>query len=531
MSNTIRVSRLAFASALVLCGTIPVLAQSVIAPALTLTDNTNIVTINGSGSVSVTQGTASITAIIGTGVSGNPCSGAGCYPVGAIVVNGTIGNFTVANMVGQGMLAFGSTPSIDLGASSIVNNGAAQATLTATFTDIKYTGTSPSTITTIEKDILGTSSVTYTLYVDTADTPFGGTSVAPDTSTVTKAATQMISGAQTSTSYPATPVMATAFSMTVVEAISVSASGLFSNDFGGITSAGGTGTGSNPMIMLSKCVAASGSTTTCATGPVTVAPFTKVTYLYTVKNTSTGTTLPVTSLKITDDNATPDYPADDFTVCTIASLAPGASQTCTATVYPPITEGANDCSGQNFNYGNYHAGGILICQQLSNGDINFHWVLDEKTIDNTYGTGASPDWPSGASFSWLPNNSEAEFQIYDSKGNKCLDFVNAYVGQSSGYPSGWGAGGTVSVTSGNGGNIVKCDTSLSQCLNRNQATAQCVSNSPVGAPDWNKKCAYIVHVSANCWGSNGFGSIQCPWTSNKYTKNGQCEVHECKPVN
>ena len=67
--------------------------------------------------------------------------------------------------------------------------------------------------------------------------------------------------------------------------------------------------------------------------PKIVVPYQPVTYTYVVTNTG-GTTL--TNIVVTDDNATPALAGDDFTVCTIASLAPGASQTCTATVIPVV---------------------------------------------------------------------------------------------------------------------------------------------------------------------------------------------------
>ncbi|MFO0806215.1 MAG: SdrD B-like domain-containing protein [Gemmataceae bacterium] len=51
------------------------------------------------------------------------------------------------------------------------------------------------------------------------------------------------------------------------------------------------------------------------------APGESVSYRYVVTNTG-GTTL--TGVVVKDDNATPTYPGDDFTVGTVASLAPGA---------------------------------------------------------------------------------------------------------------------------------------------------------------------------------------------------------------
>ncbi len=67
--------------------------------------------------------------------------------------------------------------------------------------------------------------------------------------------------------------------------------------------------------------------------PAVVAPFQPVTYGYTVTNTGNVT---LTNITVVDDNGTPGNPADDIVVGTIASLAPGASQTLTRTMAPPV---------------------------------------------------------------------------------------------------------------------------------------------------------------------------------------------------
>lgn len=71
--------------------------------------------------------------------------------------------------------------------------------------------------------------------------------------------------------------------------------------------------------------------------PTSVAPFQPITYSYAVTNTGSVT---LTDIAVTDDNATPSSTADDFVAGTIASLAPGASQTITQVVTPALSSTA-----------------------------------------------------------------------------------------------------------------------------------------------------------------------------------------------
>jgi uncharacterized repeat protein (TIGR01451 family) len=66
----------------------------------------------------------------------------------------------------------------------------------------------------------------------------------------------------------------------------------------------------------------------------TPAPGQQVTYTYTVRNTGNVT---LTNIRVIDNNGTPNNPADDFTVGTIATLAPGATATLTAVRIPSNT--------------------------------------------------------------------------------------------------------------------------------------------------------------------------------------------------
>jgi hypothetical protein len=255
-------------------------------------------------------------------------------------------------------------------------------------------------------------------------------------------------------------------------------------------------------------------------GATKVNPFQPVTYTY--KVTNTGTTK-VTNILVADDNATPGYTGDDFTVGTIASLAPGASATLTATVIPPVTEGGNQLSGwgwgfwiQNFNYGNATPAGTLICKQLPTGNVQMTWRQDPGMNDNTYGSNASSDWgQSGHNFSNMLNNNNAEFQFLDKNGNVKLDMKTDYISASRNYPSGYGTAGVnganCGVHSGDGTKIVSVDTTLSHCLNQSSSFYQCTKNSPVlNTPGWDAVVGYTVEVDGSIFGAAGFGGVAIP---------------------
>ena len=59
-----------------------------------------------------------------------------------------------------------------------------------------------------------------------------------------------------------------------------------------------------------------------------------MTYSYVVTNTGRTT---LTNVVVTDDNGTPTHAGDDFTVCTIPSLAPWRELTLTAKVVPVVS--------------------------------------------------------------------------------------------------------------------------------------------------------------------------------------------------
>jgi hypothetical protein len=146
-----------------------------------------------------------------------------------------------------------------------------------------------------------------------------------------------------------------------------------------------------PAISLVKLT--NGTDNNSPTGPV-VPEGSTVTWTYDVANTGNVT---LTNIVVRDDNGTPLNTADDFTVCTIASLAAGESQTCTAT--------GTATAGQYGNWGTASTtyGGSTI--SATDPDHYFGQagatllIIDEDGIDNGLhlnrtGGGITPSGPS-----------------------------------------------------------------------------------------------------------------------------------------
>ena len=209
----------------------------------------------------------------------------------------------------------------------------------------------------------------------------------------------------------------------------------------------------------------------------TVAPYEPVTYSYKVTNTG-GTTL--TNILVTDDNGTPMYAGDDFTVGTIPSLDPGASVTLTATVIPVVS------TVGTVNGNTVPAGAVIVVTTLGNGDVKVTYLQDFGINDNTYGTGAI-GWPSGHKFGDLTGSDKLEFRFFDKNGNVAIDFYVDTISQASSvtvpgtgqvisYPAGYGTlgpfGGDGFMVSGNPNNVVNFSTSITDQPQQRGATCR-----------------------------------------------------------
>jgi Putative Ig domain len=281
-------------------------------------------------------------------------------------------------------------------------------------------------------------------------------------------------------------------------------------------------------------------TLTKTASPTNPLPFQLVTFTYTVTNTGNTT---VTNIVVTDDNGTPGYTADDVTVGTIASLAPGASATLTWVTYPPMNTTVVDTKLGTI------PGGQLIIQNLNtpsgctpNVNCYLKVIFNQATTlnDNSYGTTSSAGWAAAGKthkFSDLTGSDQAEFQFYDSKGTKVLDFSTDYISAASApsascpnpnftsYPSGYGTlgwcGGDGKWISGTSSYVVGFNSTLTDSLNQSSSFYGYTTNSPAaGTTGWNFVDGYTVIVNPAAFGANGFGSVMIPVVHNSPSMNG-----------
>lgn len=273
-------------------------------------------------------------------------------------------------------------------------------------------------------------------------------------------------------------------------------------------------------------------------------PFDAITYAYTVLNTGSST---VSNIAVTDDNGTPAFAGDDFTVGTIPTLPSGSMVTLTAQVIPVVSTTAV-ANGTNV------APGTIIAVRLANGDIKVTYVMSSGVNDNTYGTG-SIGWTPSHKFNEIKDTDKLEFRFSDGSGSTVLDFYVDLIsaansvtvpgtGQAISYPSGFGTlgpvGGDGSMVTGSVNNIVSFSTSLSDNLNlaaNVPKKASLAVDSPtklVGgvlvvdaakAPGgWDPVLSYTVVVKAAAFGAAGFGGVAIPDQMNSPSKLGVTQL-------
>ncbi len=194
-------------------GAVPSLALT--APAMQITDGTNTVTIDSTGTVTFSPGCVCTTLTPPTGVQADH----------EIIWAGTIGNFSIpGGFTGKPRAFFpGSVQAIDLESGGLTNTGASAATLTVSWSDTGFTEIGPSSVTAFTS-FSGTGTVNYTAYVDPSNRLFGETPPA----VVVAGLSNTPSGIVTATGPPPS---SEPFSMTLVEAITLNPGETLANDF------------------------------------------------------------------------------------------------------------------------------------------------------------------------------------------------------------------------------------------------------------------------------------------------------------
>lgn len=255
------------------------------------------------------------------------------------------------------------------------------------------------------------------------------------------------------------------------------------------------------------CTGTSSATLTKTASVNCANAFQAITYTYVVTNTGSNT---LTNLVVTDDNGTPNYSEDDFTVGKVPSLSPGKSVTFYITTYLPIKLFAEVNNNTIFD--------TLIPQTpatasgISGNSLLVTYLNDADVTDNTYGTGASGGWAAvgGHSFNQITGN-YAEFAFYDGHGNLVSDFNADYLSwvgvNAIMTPSGYGSAGLHGpMIYGNSNYVQYITSTLADNLNMYQKFYKDTVNSPVGDANWQATAGYKVVMNQAVFGSAGIGS-------------------------
>ena len=230
--------------------------------------------------------------------------------------------------------------------------------------------------------------------------------------------------------------------------------------------------------------------------------FQLVTYTYTIKNTGSTT---LGNITIVDDNGTPNYPEDDYTVPVPAgtTIPPLSSYSISTTVYLPIS--------LFYQSGNQSAFDTLIPQVVpatttSGTSLLLTYLIDTDVTDNSYGSNSSAGWgKNGHTFAELEAG-YAEFAFYNALGMTVSDFNVNYIknlGSSalSNQPSDYGS--TIGQLFGSQAtnNISYLDSTLADNLNDSSQYNGATVNSPTaGSPHWIFTAGYKVLVNEGIFG-------------------------------
>jgi hypothetical protein len=278
--------------------------------------------------------------------------------------------------------------------------------------------------------------------------------------------------------------------------------------------------GTQPCLDLTKTAA---STTAMAGGTMV--------YTYAITNCG-GTTF--TNLAIIDDNGTPNFPGDDFSVVSDLTLNPGQGASYQATVTLPLVTCVSNSNPSI-------TAGLLVVTVLPSGDIKVTYRQDRGLNDNVYGTPAPADGWSQHKFGDLTGSDKCEFRFTDSTGKVVLDFYSDYISATTSnamFPSGYASlgpnGGDGSIITGAKSNVLFYTSTLADNLNSGLNSSNGIAfpspylvNSPTpesAHPDWDYVDGYTVIVSKNAFGAAGYGGVTVPFQHNSPAKTGNNAV-------
>lgn len=275
--------------------------------------------------------------------------------------------------------------------------------------------------------------------------------------------------------------------------------------------------------------------TASATSPIN--PFQPVTYTYTVKN---GGNVDLSNVTVIDDNGTPDYPIDDVTVVSNASIAAGVTKTYQLTLIPKVNVSATNSNGTSID------DNILLVSKPTSGpwagDLVVSYIQSLQMNDNSYGTNSSAAWKNAGrthQFSDLLGTDQAEFQFTNNSGAVVLDFRCDYLSKTASakfasgtiaYSSGYGTlgpnGGDGKMITGSAANVLFATTTLTQDLNQSKEFGQYTTNSPAPSSAdfamWNQYNGYTVVISPAAFGGSlaNFGGVKIAGIQNSPAING-----------